>query len=218
MVINWALISASLPVLLKGMIVSLHIMIMALAVGLCLGTLLGILESRSHWIVRILVKVYVNIIRGTPMMVQIAFFYFVLPMLGFSVSAFWTAIIAIGINSSAYVSEIIRSGISAVGRDQIEAAKVLGFTPFQTIWYFVLPQAVRYVIPALANESISLLKDTSLASTIGVTELYKEGRSIINESYDVLSVFVILAVMYLVLTTTISFIAQMIQKWMNKYA
>lgn len=218
MIINWTLIYQSLPLLLKGTLVSLEITIGSLLIGLILGTILGVLDSKAHWSIRFFVKIYVNIIRGTPMIVQISFFYFILPQMGITLSALWTAIIAVGINSSGYMCEIIRSGISAVGRDQMEAAKVLGFTPMQGIWYFVLPQAIRYVVPALASESISLMKDSSLASIIGVSELYKEGRSIITETYDVLSIFVILAIIYLVLTTVISILAQMLEKRMNKYA
>lgn len=216
--INWTLIYQSLPMLCKGMVISIEITFFALMIGLGLGTILGIVESKGHWILRYFIKVYVTIIRGTPMIVQISFFYYLLPQFGLSFSALQTAIIAIGLNSSAYISQIIKSGISAVGKDQVEAAKVLGFTNLQSIYYFVLPQAIRYVLPALANESITLIKDSSLASIIGVNEMYKESRSIISQTYDVVSIYVLLAFLYLMLTGIISLTAQQLEKRMNKHA
>jgi polar amino acid transport system permease protein len=216
--INLPLIYSSLPQLINGALVSIQITIGALCIGLILGIILGVLHSRSNRIIKFLVSFYVILIRGTPMLVQITFFYYVLPRMGVAFSSVWTAIIAIGINSSAYVSQIIKSGISAVGKDQIEAAKVLGFNKIQTIYYVILPQAVRYVLPSLANEGVTLIKDSSLASIIGVMELYKEARSIINQTYDVISLFVIVAIIYLILTSSISAIAHILEKRMDKYA
>ncbi len=216
--INVELLLNSLPALLNGAAASLKIMFIALSVGVFLGTILGVIQTYAHAIFGFFVSVYVGIIRGTPQLIQITFFYYVLPMMGISLSGFMTAALALGINSSAYVSQIIRSGIKAVGKDQQEAAKVLGFTPLQTIWYIVLPQAVRYVLPALANEGMTLVKDTSLAYVIGVTELYKEARSIISQSYDVFTVFLMVTVLYLIMTSCISGIAYLLDQRMNRHA
>lgn len=216
--INFDLMLTSLPALLKGAAVSLQIMFFALSIGVLLGTLLGILQTYAHAIVGFFISAYVGLIRGTPQLIQITFFYYVLPMMGVSLSGFMTAAIALGINSSAYVSQIIRSGIKAVGKEQVEAAQVLGFTSTQTIWYIVLPQAVRYVLPALANEGMTLIKDTSLAYVIGVTELYKEARSIISQTYDVFTIFLMVTVLYLVMTSCISGLAYYLDQRMNRHA
>ena len=216
--IDWNLIIKSLPLLINATIVSLKITAGALLIGSTIGTLIGIGEAKAHKIIRLFITLYVTVIRGTPMVVQISFFYFVLPTVGIIFSSVTTAIIAIGINSSAYVSQIIKSGILSVGKDQAEAAQVLGFTPLQTTYYFVLPQAIRCILPALCNEGITLIKDSSLASIIGVAELYKESRAIINQTYDVLSMFVIVSLIYLILTSVLSLLASFLQKRMDKYA
>jgi ABC-type amino acid transport system permease subunit len=175
------------------------------------------LHTLHNALVRIPITIYVTIIRGTPMLIQITFFYYVLPSLGIEFSPFWAAICAIAINASAYISQIIKSGIIGVGYDQIEAARVLGFNSFQIGRYIVIPQAVRIVFPALVGEYITLLKDSSLASVIGVMELYKEARSIMNESYDVITIFCLVALIYLILTSISELIFRYIERKMSWY-
>lgn len=215
--INSTIAAQALPFLLKGTLVSLGIWIIAIFIGFIGGTLLGIAQTRGSKVMQWIVSGYVWFIQGTPMIVQISFLYFVLPECGISFSNFWTAAIAIGLNSSAYVSQIVRSGINAVPKGTIEAAHVLGFSKQQTVWYIILPQALRIVIPALGNEGTTLIKDTSLASIIGVMELYKVTTGFINQTYDVVTLFVMLAVLYLFLTSTFSFGMSLLQKRMNKH-
>lgn len=216
--INYTLIYNALPQLLLGARITLAIAGLSWSIGFALGTVLGFLQtSRFTWIRRI-ITAYVAIIRGTPMLIHITFFYYILPTIGLTMSSFWTAVIAIGINSSAYVSQIIKSGINAVGADQREAGLVLGFTPLQIARYIVLPQALRVVLPALAGEMTTLIKDSSLASVIGVMELYKEARSVMNQSYDVVSVFFIVGVMYLIMTSFFSLLISILEKKLGWYA
>ncbi len=210
--IDLKLIQNFFPEIISGVIATLEITFSALAIGLILGCILGVIQSRGHWVLRTLVGIYTTLFRGTPMLVQITFFYYFLPLLGLSFSSMMSAIFAIGFNSSAYVSQVIRSGINGVSADEIEAAKVLGFTPLQTARYLILPQAIRNVIPSLTNESITLLKDSSLAATIGVTELYKQLRSLLNQSYDVTTVFFLLFATYLIMTGIISAIGYILEK------
>ncbi len=215
--IDTQLIIRSLPLLLAGTWISIKITVAALVIGIVLGTILGIAHAKASWPIRWLVAAYVTIIRGTPMLIQITFFYYVLPLLGISFSNLVTAILAIGFNSSAYISQVIKSGICAVDKDQSEAARVLGFTRMQTIFYIILPQAVRYVLPSLVNEGITLMKDSALASIIGVPELYKEARSLISQTYDVITIFVFVAAIYLVLTSIISLLAYYIERKMGEF-
>jgi His/Glu/Gln/Arg/opine family amino acid ABC transporter permease subunit len=216
--IDIALAYKSLPYLLQGAWISIQITVLSYCIGFVGGVVLGYLHTlRNAWI-RAPISVYVTIIRGTPMLIQITFFYYVLPLLGINLSPFWAAVCAIGINSTAYISQIIKSGIIGVGYEQIEAARVLGFSSFQIGRYIVIPQAVRIAFPALVGEYITLLKDSSLASIIGVTELYKEARAIMNQTYDVITVFILVALFYLVMTLVSEFLLSFIERKLNWHA
>ena len=204
-------IITSLPQLAQGAIISLEITAIALCISFAIGTIFGIMlycREPGSW----LIKCYVGLLRGTPMLVQIAFFYYVLSMLGIGLSAFFCATIAIGINSSAYVTEIIRSGAAAVDRGQIEASHTLGIPQRDITMSIILPQALQTVLPSLGNEIITLVKDSSLASVIGVMELFNQGRSIISTTYDALSLYIAMAFVYLIITMTLSYILDQIEK------
>jgi len=215
--INFELIRLALPVLLKGVLVTLKITAAAFIIGITGGTILGIAHSSKNNFLEWLVGAYVTIIRGTPMLVQIVFIYYVLSMTGLQLSPFVSAVIAIGMNSSAYVSQIIRSGIRSVPKGQIEAAQTLGISKGDTLRYIILPQALRVVLPALGNESVTLIKDSSLASYIGVVELYKEGQTVISQTYDALSVYFVLAGLYLILTSTVSYLVMLLERRLNRH-
>lgn len=215
--IDTALILLELPNLLRGALVSLEIAAYSCAIGLTLGTILGLAQEYAHPIIRWLINIYVTIIRGTPMLIQIFIAYYILPQLGIYIPEFWAATLAIGLNSSAYISNIVRSGIASVGKGQIEAAQVLGFSSLQTIHLIILPQALRVVLPSLGNEFITLIKDSALASTIGVMELSKEGSIIRSKSFDSVTVFFIVAIIYLIMTTTLSIGIHYLERRMNKH-
>jgi glutamine transport system permease protein len=218
LIMNMALAVRSVEALLCGAVVSVQIASLSCFIGITLGTVLGLLQFSKQSAVTFLVSTYVTIIRGTPQIVQIYLLYFALPQLSFlpwKVSAFWAAVIALGLNSSAYVSNIIKSGISSVDKGQIEAARVLGLSGVQRMRYIILPQAVRVVFPALSNELITLIKDSSLASIIGVMELSKQGSIIRSVTYDALTVFTVVGFIYLVMTTVTSLILGYIERRMN---
>jgi polar amino acid transport system permease protein len=176
------------------------------------------MHTSENSLLRSFVTTYVIIIRGTPMLIQIFSAYFLLPQLSIYISAFWTAIIAIGLNSAAYISQIIKSGISSIGIGQMEAAKVLGFSTVDTIYYIILPQALRTTLPALGNEFVTLIKDSSLASLIGVAELTKQGNFVKSKTFDAITVYFAIAVLYLIITSTISFLVARLEKRMNIHA
>ncbi len=215
--IDVSLIKLALPHLLQGALVTLQIAGLSFLLGITGGTLLGIAQSRSGTFLTLIINAFVTLIRGTPMIVQIVFLYYVLSMTGLQLSAFVAAVLAIGLNSSAYVSQIIRSGISSVPKGQIEAAQTLGISKLDTLRFIILPQALRVVLPALGNESITLIKDSSLASWIGVVELYKEGQTVISQTYDALSVYFALAVIYLSMTTSIAYLVGLLEKRLNRH-
>lgn len=215
--IDFSLVVTYWPYLLRGTIITLEIAAIGCLIGFTLGTLLGFAQAGNNKFMRMAVALYATLLRGTPMLIQIAFAVFVLPQLGIHLPIFWAATLAIGLNSSAYLSQIIRAGIASVGKGQLEAAYVLGFTRFQTIRFIVLPQAISTVLPALGNEFITLVKDSSLASTVGVMELTKEASYIKNQTYDALTVYCIIGIMYLLLTTPLSLLVARLEKRMNRH-
>jgi len=215
--IDIGLLIQSLPQLARGALVSIQIAALSCTIGITLGTILGLMQSSKNRLLRVLVILYVTLFRGTPMLIQLTFAFFVLPQIGISISAFWTAVLTIGLNSGAYVSQIILSGIKSVNKGQLEAAQTLGFSKLQATRYILLPQAIRTVIPALGNEFITLIKDSSLASTITVVELTKEGMRIQSTTFDALTVYTGVALFYLVMTITLSLLMAYIQKRMNKH-
>lgn len=216
--IDFTLIINALPALLHGAWVTIQIAALSCIIGLTLGTALGIALASKNNVFRYLASIYTTFMRGTPMLIQILFAFYVLPQLGLTIPPFWTAIIAIGLNSSAYIAHIIKSGITSIGKGQIEAAKVLGLGTGQITQYIVLPQAIRVVLPALGNEFITLVKDSSLASIIGVVELTKEGDFIKSRTFDVISTYTAVALIYLVLTSAISLLVTYAEKRMDHHA
>lgn len=216
--IDLAFIRAILPQLLDGALVTLTIAGAASAIGFIGGTLLGIAQSSSSKPLRYAVTFFVTVIRGTPMLLQIMFFFLFLSYIGIHISALSTAIFAIGLNSSAYISQIVRSGIASVSRGQIEAAQTLGVSNFDITRYIVLPQALRIVIPALGNELVTLIKDSSLASAIGVFELYMRGTIIISQAFNSLSVYLVVGLIYLAMTSIVSLIVLKLEHSLQNHA
>lgn len=200
--INTTLLQQSLPFLWHGSIVTIKIAYFSCILGVLFGTFLALCQTSRIFFLELPVNIYVTIIRGTPMIIQIFFMYNVLlPYIWPSVPPIYAAIVAIGLNSSAYVSQVIRAGIKSVSQGQIEAAQVLGLSQMQTIRYVILPQAIQVALPALGNELATLIKDSSLAAFIGVPELFKAGRDIISTTYDVATPYVAMALIYLLLTS-----------------
>jgi polar amino acid transport system permease protein len=215
--IDFGLLGAYWPNLVRGTIVTLEIAFIGCCIGITLGTLLGFAQAQGTKLVRNTVALYAALLRGTPMLIQIACAVFVLPQIGIHIPIFWAATLAIGFNSSAYLSQIIRAGIVSVDKGQIEAAYTLGFSYFQAMRFIVLPQALATVLPALGNEFITLIKDSSLASTVGVMELTKEASYIKNQTYDALTVYCLIAIMYLLLTTPLTLFVNHLEKRLNRH-
>lgn len=211
------LILSSLPLLLRGARVSLQIAALSALIGIGFGTLLGLLQSGKNKLLQYAVGLYVLLVRGTPMLIHITVAVYVLPQIGIKLPIFWAALLAIGFNSAAYVSQIVRSGIASVSKGQIEAAKTLGLSSFQITRYIILPQALQAVLPALGNEFITLIKDSSLASIVGVTELARQGSLIRSRTFDALSIYLAVAILYLIMTTSLSLLLYLLEKRLNRH-
>lgn len=202
---DFGLIWDSLPLLIAGAGVTIEITAISVGLGFILGLVVSVCRLSGWKILKAVAVCYVNILRGTPLLVQIFLIYFALPMLiGQRINPFLAAVAACSINSGAYVSEIFRAGIQAVDRGQMEAGRSLGLSWMQTMWYIILPQAFRKVIPPLGNEFISMTKETSLVSVIGFEELTRRGQLIIAKTYGSFEIWLTVAAIYLVMTLSIA--------------
>ncbi|MBP3722474.1 MAG: amino acid ABC transporter permease [Selenomonadaceae bacterium] len=215
MTFSFDLIATSIPLLLTGAAVTIEITVLSIALGIFIGLFAGVARISSVKIVRLAAAVYVDFFRGTPLLVQIFIIYFALPVItGQRIDPFIAAIAGCGINSGAYVAEIFRAGIESIDKGQMEAGRSLGMTWLQTMGYIIVPQAFRRVIPPLGNEFIALLKDSSLVSVIGFEELTRRGQLIIARTYGALEIWLSVAVIYLIMTLTISrLVAYLEKRW-----
>ena len=202
---NTDLVMSALPLLLMGAGVTVKITAISVALGIVIGLFVGIARICHSKPLRVLAAIYVDFLRGTPLLVQIFLMYFALPVVtGQRIDPFLAAIASCSINSGAYVAEIFRAGIQSIDAGQMEAGRSLGMSWGQTMRYVIVPQAFKRVIPPLGNEFIALLKDSSLVSVIGFEELTRRGQLIIARTYGSLEIWVSVAILYLIMTLTIS--------------
>lgn len=210
---DFELIEKALPLLLMGAAVTIEITAVSVAVGFFIGLFAGIARISQIRILRLIATVYADCIRGTPLLVQIFLIYFALPILtGHQIEPFAAAVMACGINSGAYISEIFRAGIQSVDPGQMEAGRSLGLTWWQTMFYVVLPQAIRNILPPLGNEFIAMLKDSSLVSVIGFEELTRRGQLIIAQTYGSFEIWLTVAALYLIMTLAISQVVAFLER------
>jgi len=202
---KYSVIWESIPVLLVGVKLTIWITFFGLLIGFFLGTLAGLGKTVRSQILNKISAVYIETIRGTPLMVQVMFIYFGLPMAsGTRVPPLVAGVTAIALNSGAYIAEIVRGAIQSIDWGQSEAGRSIGLTRFQTVLYVIWPQAFKRMIPPLGNQFIISLKDTSLLVVIGVGELTRTGQEIIAVNFRAFEVWTTVALMYLVLTLTLS--------------
>lgn len=201
---RWDVWWRALPSHLDGAKVTLGLTSISVCLGILLGTVIGMARlSQRKWLSRP-AAVYTDFLRGTPLIVQIFVVYMGLPQFGIRLSAWVAAVIALSLNSSAYVAEIVRAGIQSIDRGQFEAAFSTGMSWAQTMRYVILPQAFRRIIPPLGNEFIALLKDSSLVAVISLEELLRKGQINVTRFYRPFEIYIQVAIIYLVMTKTIS--------------
>lgn len=202
---DFKVIVEAFPLLLQGAGITIQITALSVGFGMLIGLIVGVARLSNFLACRIFARIYVDFIRGTPLLVQIFLLYFALPMLtGQRIDPFIAAISACSINSGAYVAEIFRAGIQSIDKGQMEAGRSLGMSWMQTMRYIVVPQAFKRVIPPLGNEFIAMLKDSSLVSVIGFEELTRRGQLIIARTYSSFEIWLTVAFIYLVMTFAIS--------------
>ncbi|BAY79554.1 polar amino acid ABC transporter inner membrane subunit (plasmid) [Nostoc linckia NIES-25] len=211
----------AVPTLLQGALVTLQLTILSVVFGLIGGSLIGIIRLSHIAPLRWIARAYVDFFRGTPLLVQIFMIYFGLPailqQLGstFTFDRLVAGVIALSLNSAAYIAEVVRAGIQSIEVGQSEAARSLGLSSVQTMRFVIFPQAFRRMIPPLGNEFISLLKDTSLVAVIGFEELFRKGQLIVADNYRAFEIYAGVAVVYLCLTLLSSQAFSLLEAWMN---
>lgn len=207
---------------LVGLGHTLLLSLITVLMGCILGFFISLLRMSKFKIgnvkpLNVIAAIYVEIIRGTPILLQLYFFYFLLPdLLPFMQLSKYTCIaVALCLNSAAYVSEVIRAGIQAVDKGQTEAARCLGLNSRQTMIHVILPQAVRNILPALCNEFVTMIKETSLASTFFVGELMTQYKTISGALYLVIEPLIIVGIIYLIVTFTLSKCVLLLERRMS---
>lgn len=205
------------PILKAGLIYTVPLTLITFFLGLILGFFTAVARLSKFRVLKAIASFYVWIIRGTPLLVQLFILFYGLPSVGVTLSPFTSAIIGFTLNMGAYNSEIIRAAIQSIGTGQWEAAYSIGMTKRQAMRRIIIPQATRVAIPPLGNSFISLVKDTSLAATITVSELFQKGQEIAAVTYEPLWLYIEVAFIYLILCTILNYYQSRIEERLNRF-
>jgi polar amino acid transport system permease protein len=204
MAIDWNIVVKAIPLLADATVVTIEIAVLAGLAEIVLGVGLGLLSLSRVAAVRWLVGAYVDVIRGTPLLVQIFFVFFVLPRTGLDLPEFWAGVVALAANGAAFIAEIVRGAVGSIERGQTEAARSIGMTDRQILVYILLPQALRQITPPATNELINLTKNTSLLSAISVFELTRSAQSLVSIYFAPLEIYGLLAIYYYVIVKVLA--------------
>ncbi|CAH0528954.1 amino acid ABC transporter permease [Vibrio hippocampi] len=201
--------------LLEGTLVTLQLSAASLALTLCFGLTAALLKNSTSMVGRAIANVYIELIRNTPLLVQIYLLYFVFgPMIG--LDRFATAVLALALFQGAYTAEVLRSGLYSIPKGQFEACRTLGLTPVFTYWDVILPQVIRKTLPPLTNEVVSLIKNSSIVSVMAIFDLTTQGRNIVSETAMPFEIWFTVAAIYLVLTLTLSALSAWLEHRMQQ--
>jgi His/Glu/Gln/Arg/opine family amino acid ABC transporter permease subunit len=210
--IDFGLIRAALPDLLRGAKLTLILTVLALAIGIPLGLALALARISSVVPLVWLARIYVEAVRGTPLLMQIYVIYFVLPSLHVSLDPFTSGVIALSLNAGAYISEIFRAGIESIDTGQMEAARSLGMPYGMAMRWVILPQTVRRVLPPLTNEAVALLKDSSLISVVALSELMRVGTELATSKGAPTTIYLAVALLYLCMTLPLTWVVRRLEE------
>ncbi len=211
---DWSVVWSALPILLEGAKMTLWISILGLVGGLIIGLIAGFARAFGGWVSNHIALVFIEIIRGTPIVVQVMFIYFALPMMvsGLRIDPFTAAVVTIVINSGAYIAEITRGAVLSINNGFREAGLALGLSRKATLRYIIMPLALRRMLPPLGNQWIVSIKDTSLFIVIGVAELTRQGQEIIAGNFRAMEIWSAVAVIYLIITLALSFAMRRLER------
>lgn len=202
--IDWKIMEMAVPLLAEGTVVTLYVSFFAGIIGTLAGIVFGLLSLSNIKPIEWVIRVYVDFVRGTPLLIQIFLVFFALPAVGITLNEIWAGIAALAFNLAGYAAEIVRGGVGAVEKGQTEAAKSIGMTRGKILVYILLPQAARQMVPPFTNEMITMIKSSSLLSVISVYELTRSGQAIISVHFVPFEIYGLLALYYWVIITTLS--------------
>ena len=202
--------------IMEGAEITLEIFFVTLALSLPIGAMAALGRISTFSPLRYLMEFYVWIMRGTPLMLQLLFVYFALPMVGLKLPDIAAALLAFTLNYAAYFAEIFRAGIQAIPKGQYEAAQALGLTHWQMMRYIIFPQVLRVVLPPISNETINLVKDTSLIYILAMNDLLRVARTIVQREFD-MTPFVIAGIFYLTMTAALTWIFKKLELRYGSY-
>ena len=211
MTFDWAIAQMAVPLLGRGLLVTIEIALASGILALLIGFGLGLLALSQVRAVEMAVAAYVDFIRGTPLLIQIFLIFFALPVVGIRLGEISAGILALALNTSAYVAETVRGAVGSIERGQAEAAKAIGMRRPATLLHILLPQALRPMLPPLTNELISMLKNTSLLSVISVYELTRAGQAIVSTFFAPFEVYLLLALYYYATVKVLSWLSRRIE-------
>lgn len=228
--IRWDIVERYLATksILQGALITLELTVLSMILGTFLGVVLGVMRQSHNGVLRMTAGLYIWFFRGTPVLVQIIFWFNIalfVPTVGFGshsidtnrlVSSFTAALLALSLNEAAYMAEIIRGGITAIDRGQSEAAAALGYRPLQITRYVILPQALRVIIPPTGNETINMLKTTSLVSVIAAQDLLTRAQEISARNYMVIELLIVASVWYLIMTTILGLAQSFLERRLSR--
>ena len=199
--------------ILNGLWVTLKISFFAAILTFIIGTIVAFMKLSSYQFLKDIATVYITIVRGTPLLVQIFLFYFIVANI-FELDRFVAGVLALGIFFGAYMAEILRGAIQSIDKGQLEAANSLGISKFQAMRYIILPQAFKRALPTLVGEMIALIKDSSLVSVISITDLTKVGKEIVANTFSPFETWIVIALVYLSITSVLSYVGHRLEKSM----
>ena len=214
---DWSVIWPALPALLTGAKMTLWISVLGLAGGIIIGLVAGLARTYGGWITNHIALVFIEIIRGTPIVVQVMYIYFALPMAmpDLRIDTFTAAVITIMINSGAYIAEITRGAVLSIHKGFSEAGLALGLSRLETIRHVIMPLALRRMLPSLGNQLIISIKDTSLFIVIGAAELTRSGQEIIAGNFRALEIWTAVGIIYLIITQVLNLVLRSLEKRMK---
>lgn len=202
-----------MPVLMQGLKLTLYFALLSIFFGFVIGIIVALMKIAPFKPLQFLASAYINIIRGTPLLVQLFFIYFGLNMLEFvSLDRVPAGILALSLNAGAYFAETTRAGIQSIQKGQVEASRSIGFSAVQTMRFIVLPQAIRRMLPAYVNQATITLKDTSLLSVIGIADLIQKGDVIQSATYQPLAVWTTIGIIYFVVIYLLTLVSNYLEK------
>lgn len=201
----------------RGLTMTIPLTLISFAIALVIAVIVALVQFAKVPVLKQICRFYIWVIRGTPLLVQLYVIFFGLPSIGVNVDAFPAAVIVFSINEGAYAAETIRGALESVPAGQMEAGRCVGMSYVQIMWHVILPQTFRTAFPALGNELISMVKDTSLAANITVTEMFFQAQRIAGRTYQTMALYIEVAVIYLLFSTVLTLLQRLGEKKLGAY-